>query len=223
MIWKVRYIFLQRIGRAITAEYENFYLVGVYVPNAGDGLVRLDYRCKEWNVDFQNYLNKLKEKKHVILTGDQNVCHKALDIFDGKARDRMAGCTPEEKKGMDNLLEDGWIDTFRDLYPEKKQYSWWSYRFGARAQNKGWRLDYFVVNKSAMSAVKDSLIIDKQVGSDHCPVELELEVSKLSEKTDVKTDDTEENKVNGEIEVQIDTKKDENSEEKSVKNPEEAS
>jgi len=161
-------------GRVITLEYEDFYLVNVYVPNSKEGLLRLDYRM-EFEDNFRAYLNSLKEKKNVILCGDLNVAHEEIDIKNPKTNLRNAGFTIEERTKFTELLNTGFVDTFRSLYPKTITYSWWSYRFHARENNAGWRIDYFVVNDKFMSRVKDSLIYTNQFGSDHCPVGLIIE------------------------------------------------
>ncbi len=158
-------------GRVITLEYDNFYLVNVYVPNSKEGLLRLDYRM-EFEDNFRGYLNSLKEKKNVILCGDLNVAHKEIDIKNPKTNLRNAGFTIEERDKFSKLLESGFTDTFRYLYPDTVTYSWWSYRFKAREKNAGWRIDYFVVNNEFATHVKDSLILTDIFGSDHCPVKL---------------------------------------------------
>jgi exodeoxyribonuclease-3 len=161
-------------GRVITLEYEDFYLVNVYVPNSKEGLLRLDYRM-EFEDNFRAYLNSLKEKKNVILCGDLNVAHEEIDIKNPKTNLRNAGFTIEERTKFTELLNTGFVDTFRSLYPKTITYSWWSYRFHARENNAGWRIDYFVVNDKFMSRVKDSLTYTDQFGSDHCPVGLIIE------------------------------------------------
>ena len=161
-------------GRVITLEYEDFYLVNVYVPNSKEGLLRLDYRM-EFEDNFRAYLNSLKEKKNVILCGDLNVAHEEIDIKNPKTNLRNAGFTIEERTKFTELLNTGFVDTFRSLYAKTITYSWWSYRFHARENNAGWRIDYFVVNDKFMSRVKDSLIYTNQFGSDHCPVGLIIE------------------------------------------------
>ena len=160
-------------GRMITLEYEDFYLINVYVPNSKRELVRLEYRMK-WEDDFLEYVNKLKSKKMVIICGDFNVAHEEIDIKNPKANIFNAGFTIEEREKFSALLNSGFIDTFRYFYPDKVQYSWWSYLFHARENNAGWRLDYFLVDKKHLHAVKDSLILDQVMGSDHCPIELDL-------------------------------------------------
>lgn len=162
-------------GRMITLEYEDFYLINVYVPNSKRELVRLEYRMK-WEDDFLEYVNKLKSKKMVIICGDFNVAHEEIDIKNPKANIRNAGFTIEERNKFSTLLESGFIDTFRYFYPEKIQYSWWSYLFHARENNAGWRLDYFLVDKDHLSIVQDSIILDQVMGSDHCPIEIDISI-----------------------------------------------
>ena len=158
-------------GRVITLEYEDFYLVNVYVPNSKEGLLRLDYRM-EFEDTFRKYLSDLKNKKSVILCGDLNVAHNEIDIKNPKTNTRNPGFTIEERTKFSKLLEEGFKDTFRTLYPNTITYSWWSYRFHAREKNAGWRIDYFVVSDDFMSKVKDSIIDTNILGSDHCPVKL---------------------------------------------------
>lgn len=160
-------------GRVITAEFERFFLVCVYVPNSGQHGDRLEYRLKEWNPAFGEYLKGLKEKKDVILAGDLNVAYGFIDIHETKGPGKFeAGFSSEERQSFKRFLEEGWTDTFRELYPKKVQYSYWPNWDGFRSGNKGWRVDYFVVNQEAMKAVKDSMINCEIMGSDHCPVEL---------------------------------------------------
>lgn len=158
-------------GRVITLEYEDFYFVCAYVPNSKDGLARLPYRMK-WEEMLRKHLMKLDEKKPVIYTGDLNVAHKEIDIKNPQTNRKNAGFSDEEREKMTQLLSSGFIDTFRKLNPEKVKYSWWSYRFNARSRNAGWRIDYFLVSERYMKNVKDSLIFDEVMGSDHCPVGL---------------------------------------------------
>lgn len=158
-------------GRMITLEYEDFYLVNVYVPNAKRELERLDYRMT-WEDDFREYVGHLKNKKMVLICGDFNVAHEEIDIKNAKANIRNAGFTVEERDKFTKLLESGFVDTFRYFYPDKVQYSWWSYLFHARENNAGWRLDYFLVDKDHLSNVEDSLILDQVMGSDHCPIQI---------------------------------------------------
>lgn len=162
-------------GRIITLEYENFYLVNVYVPNSQDELKRLDYRM-EFEDNFRNYLIKLKNNKEVILCGDLNCAHEEIDIKNPKTNLRNAGFTIEERTKMNELLESGFIDTFRYLYPDIIKYSWWSYRFHAREKNAGWRIDYFIVSQNLKDKIIDSLILNDIFGSDHCPICLEINV-----------------------------------------------
>ena len=160
-------------GRIITLEYDNFYLVNVYVPNSQEELKRLDYRM-EFEDLFRGYLNRLKEKKSVILCGDLNVAHERIDIKNPDSNQRNAGFTIEERTKFSKLLETGFIDTFRFKYPDVVKYSWWSYRFNARANNAGWRIDYFVVSKNLSDKIVDAKILNDVFGSDHCPVELDI-------------------------------------------------
>lgn len=161
-------------GRVITLEMPEFYLVTVYTPNSQEELKRLDYRM-EWEDDFQLYLKKLDAHKPVIVCGDMNVAHKEIDIKNPKTNHRNAGFTDEERKKMSNLLDNGFLDTFRFLYPEQIAYSWWSYRFHARENNTGWRIDYFLISERLSDKLKDAKIHTGILGSDHCPIELDLE------------------------------------------------
>ena len=160
-------------GRVITAEYEDFYLVCCYTPNAQNELKRLDYRMT-WEDAFRAYLQKLDAVKPVILCGDLNVAHQEIDLKNPKTNRRNAGFTDEEREKMTDLLSAGFSDTYRTLYPEKVEYSWWSYRFKAREKNAGWRIDYFIVSNRLMDRVADAKIHTEVFGSDHCPVELTL-------------------------------------------------
>lgn len=162
-------------GRVLTAEFEDFYLTVVYVPNSGSELKRLDYR-QAWDVEFLTYLKKLEEKKPVIVCGDLNVAHKPIDLANPKANyNKYAGFMQEEIDGMDNYIKAGFVDTFRYFYPEKeKAYSWWSYRGGARDRNVGWRIDYFLVSTPLIKKVKKAEILPEEHGSDHCPVSIEI-------------------------------------------------
>ena len=162
-------------GRVITAEYPGFYFVTVYTPNSQDGLRRLAYRMI-WEDAFLAYLKGLDEKKPVIVCGDLNVAHEEIDIKNPKSNRMNAGFTDEERAKMTVLLSNGFADTFRRLYPDARdRYSWWSYRFHARENNAGWRIDYFLVSERLMEKVRDSLILNDVYGSDHCPVALLLE------------------------------------------------
>ena len=161
-------------GRVITAEYPDFYLVCCYTPNSQNELKRLDYRMT-WEDDFRAYLQKLDQVKPVILCGDLNVAHQEIDLKNPKTNRRNAGFTDEERGKMTELLSAGFSDTFRTLYPDLEgAYSWWSYRFQARAKNAGWRIDYFIVSNRLMDRVEDAKIHPEIFGSDHCPVELVL-------------------------------------------------
>ena len=160
-------------GRVITLEMDDFYLVTVYTPNSQDGLRRLDYRMK-WEDDFQAYLHKLDEKKPVIVCGDMNVAHQEIDLKNPKTNRKNAGFTDEEREKMTQLLSNGFIDTFRTLYPEQVTYSWWSYRFRAREKNTGWRIDYFLISERLKDRLEDAKIHTEIMGSDHCPVEITL-------------------------------------------------
>ena len=163
-------------GRVITLEYDNFYFVNCYTPNSQKELARLEYR-KKWEDDFREYLLKLNAKKSVILCGDLNVAHKEIDLKNPLSNKHNAGFTQEEREKMTMLLESGFIDTFRYLYPDKKDaYSWWSYMFQAREKNAGWRIDYFIVSDTLKDKVKDSKILSNIQGSDHCPVELDIDL-----------------------------------------------
>lgn len=161
-------------GRVIMAEYPEFYLVTVYVPNSQDGLKRLGYRMT-WEDDFRAYLQALDQKKPVIVCGDMNVAHKEIDLKNPKTNRKNAGFTDEERAKMTELLDAGFVDTFRHFYPEVEGvYSWWSYRFKAREKNAGWRIDYFLVSERFIDRVKDARILTDVFGSDHCPVVIEL-------------------------------------------------
>ena len=161
-------------GRVITLEFEEFYFVTVYTPNSQNELARLDYRM-EWEQDFREYLCELNKKKPVVMTGDLNVAHNEIDLKNPKTNKTNAGFTQEERDQFTALLEAGFVDSFRMLYPEKEgAYSWWSYRFKAREKNAGWRIDYFVVTKDWKDKIEDSLIYADVMGSDHCPVGLIL-------------------------------------------------
>ena len=162
-------------GRVITLEYENFYYVCAYVPNSGDGLKRLDFRLT-FEKDMLNYLNKLNMKKPVIYAGDLNVAHQEIDLKNPKANENNAGFTLEERNAFSCLLSQGYIDTFRYLNPTEIKYSWWSYRFNARNNNAGWRIDYFVVSERLKDKLVSSLIHNEILGSDHCPIELNIEL-----------------------------------------------
>lgn len=160
-------------GRVITLEYDNFFLVTVYTPNSQNELRRLDYRMT-WEIAFRQYLKTLDAKKPVVVCGDMNVAHEEIDIKNPKTNRRNAGFTDEEREKMTELLNDGFIDTFRFKYPEQVTYSWWSYRFKAREKNAGWRIDYFLVSDSIKDKITEAKIHTEIMGSDHCPVEVDL-------------------------------------------------
>lgn len=162
-------------GRVITLEFEKFYMVTVYTPNSQNELARLPYRM-EWEEDFRTYLKELEEKKPVVVCGDMNVAHKEIDLKNPKTNRKNAGFTDEEREKFTLLLNSGFIDTFRYFYPDAEGiYSWWSYRFQARAKNAGWRIDYFLVSESLKENLKGAHIYTEITGSDHCPVECTLE------------------------------------------------
>lgn len=163
-----------REGRAITLEFEDFYLVNCYVPNAQRELTRLDWRM-EWEDALRAYLLELDSRKPVIYCGDLNVAHQEIDLKNAKSNRGNAGFTDEERAKMTQLLEAGFVDSFRHLYPDKTgAYSWWSYMFHAREKNAGWRIDYFLVSRSIADKIGDSIIHPEIMGSDHCPVELDI-------------------------------------------------
>ena len=167
-------------GRSITMEFQKFVLVSTYVPNAGEGLKRLGYRVNEWDADFHDYLKQLEDDtgKPVILAGDLNVALNEIDIYDPKGKEKVPGYSPEERASFAKLLDRGFIDTYRELYPTKVQYTFWSMRANLRPSNRGWRLDYFLLSQSHTGIeVVDSIIDDKQMGSDHCPIALKLQLS----------------------------------------------
>ncbi len=161
-------------GRAITLEYNDFYLLCVYTPNAQRELARLDYRMK-WEDALREYMKNLDAKKPVIYCGDLNVAHEEIDLKNPKTNHFSAGFSDEERGKFTELLKSGFADTFRSLYPEKVKYSWWSYMFHSREKNVGWRIDYFVVSQRLLEKVKDSFILNEIMGSDHCPVGIEIE------------------------------------------------
>ena len=160
-------------GRVITLEMDDFYLVTAYVPNSQDGLRRLDYRMR-WEDDFLAYVKRLDESKPVVICGDMNVAHEEIDLKNPKTNRRNAGFTDEERAKFSTLLANGFTDTFRRLHPDTVTYSWWSYRFHAREKNAGWRIDYFVVSDRLADKLADAKIHTEILGSDHCPVELDL-------------------------------------------------
>jgi exodeoxyribonuclease-3 len=160
-------------GRVITLEYPDFYLVTCYTPNAQNGLARIDYRM-DWEDSFRAYLSELKEKKGVIVCGDLNVAHEEIDLKNPKTNRGNAGFSDEERGKFQTLLDSGFLDSYRTLYPEKVEYSWWSYRFRAREHNAGWRIDYFLVSENMKDRIRDAAIQTDVQGSDHCPVELDF-------------------------------------------------
>jgi exodeoxyribonuclease-3 len=163
-------------GRVITLEFDSFYLVNVYVPNSGQELKRLGYR-KEWDIHLKEYLADLDKKKPVVLTGDLNVAHEPIDLArPDQNYNKVAGYTQTEIDVFNEFLKVGFVDTFRHLHKDKVQYSYWSQRFRAREAGIGWRIDYFLVSKRILSQVKDAFIMDEIMGSDHCPVGVELEI-----------------------------------------------
>lgn len=164
-------------GRVITLEFESFYMVNCYTPNSQRELTRLAYRMK-WEEDFRNYLKKLEKTKPVILCGDLNVAHKEIDLKNPKSNRRNAGFTDEEREKMTELLNSGFVDSYRYLYPNKTDsYTWWSYMGKAREKNIGWRIDYFIVSDGIKEKIIDAKIHDNIMGSDHCPVELEIDMN----------------------------------------------
>lgn len=161
-------------GRVITLEFDKFYLVNVYTPNSKDGLARIDYRM-QWEDDFRVYLKKLEENKPVVVCGDLNVAHSEIDLKNPKTNRNNAGFSDQERGKMTELLDAGFVDTFRYFYPDVTgAYSWWSYRFNARKNNAGWRIDYFLVSESLKDELKGASILNDIYGSDHCPVMLEI-------------------------------------------------
>lgn len=163
-------------GRVITLEFDNFYMVTVYTPNSQRELTRLEYRMK-WEDDFRNFLNDLRKTKPVVVTGDMNVAHKEIDLKNPKTNRKNAGFTDEERQKMTELLDSGFIDTFRYFYPDVEQkYSWWSYMFKSREKNAGWRIDYFLASKELEDRLISAEIHNKVLGSDHCPIELVIDL-----------------------------------------------
>jgi exodeoxyribonuclease-3 len=160
-------------GRVLTLEYKDFYLINIYYPNAGDGLKRLDYKTS-FNTAMQKYAGKLSSIKSVVMCGDFNVAHKEIDLKNPKNNVKNAGFTPKEREGMDNLISSGFVDTFRMFNQEGGHYTWWSYRFNARAKDIGWRIDYFCVDEKSRDRVKNSVILKDIFGSDHCPIQLDF-------------------------------------------------
>ena len=161
-------------GRVITLEFEKFFMVTVYTPNAKRELERLEYRVK-WEQDFRKYLEELRKVKPVVICGDLNVAHKEIDVKNDKANRGQAGFTDEERREFNNLLDLKYIDTFRKFYPDEERFTWWSYFGKAREKNVGWRIDYFIVSDELEKNLKDARIYDEIMGSDHCPVGIEIE------------------------------------------------
>lgn len=161
-------------GRVITFELNNYYLVTVYTPNSKRDLSRLNYRNKEWDVDFLNYLKKLEEKKPVVFCGDLNVAHNEIDLKNPKTNKKNAGFTLEEREGFNNLVDSGFVDTFRMFNSEEGHYTWWSYMFNARARNIGWRIDYFCASNIIKNKITKSIILPEVLGSDHAPILIEI-------------------------------------------------
>jgi len=163
-------------GRVITLEYDNFYLVNAYAPNSQRGLTRLDYRVS-WQDDFCAHLKSLNQKKSVIVCGDLNVAHQEIDLKNPKSNQKNAGFSPEEREKMTDLLKAGFIDSFRYLYPDQVgAYTWWSYMFNAREKNVGWRIDYFLASEGIKDQIQKATIYSEVMGSDHCPVGLEITI-----------------------------------------------
>ena len=162
-------------GRTITLEFEDFYLLNVYTPNSQRELARLDYRCR-WEDALREYILKLNEKKPVVYCGDLNVAHQEIDLKNPKSNHNSAGFTDSERQKMTQLLESGFADSFRVLYPEEIGYSWWSYMYNARSKNIGWRIDYFIISQALCPCLKQSFIMPEIMGSDHCPVGLVLDI-----------------------------------------------
>ena len=161
-------------GRVICFELDNYYLVTVYTPNSKRDLSRLDYRHKEWDIDFLKYLQKLESKKPVIFCGDLNVAHKEIDLKNPKPNKRNAGFTEEERQGFENYVKAGFVDTFRMFNKEPNHYTWWSYMFNSRAKNVGWRIDYFCVSNIIKNKVNEARILPEVMGSDHAPILIEI-------------------------------------------------
>lgn len=161
-------------GRVLTAEFKDFFLVNVYVPNSKRDLSRLGYRTKEWDVDFLKFLKKLEKRKPVVFCGDLNVAHREIDLTYPKANVKNHGFTPEERRGFDAIVKAGFIDTFRELHKESGRYTWWSRMGNCRKRNIGWRIDYFCISKALKTRLKEAFILPKVLGSDHCPVGIVL-------------------------------------------------
>lgn len=168
---------LDQEGRVITLEFKDYYLVHVYTPNSGRGLVRLKYRVNNWDVEFRKYIKNLNKSKPTVVCGDLNVAHKEIDIHNPKGNKKNAGFTNEERNSFDKLLKEvNLVDTYRELNPEKEEYSYWTYMHKARAKNKGWRIDYFLVSDKIKNKVKKSEILTDVMGSDHAPIMLKIKI-----------------------------------------------
>ncbi len=163
-------------GRVITVEFENYYLVNVYTPNSKNDLLRMDYRTQEWDVAYLAHLKKLEEHKPVVTCGDFNVAHKEIDLRNPKTNKRNAGFTIEERTAFDQYIESGFLDSFREFDQGPDNYTWWSYRMGARSRNVGWRIDYFLISTVLRSCLINAFILPDVLGSDHCPVGIEISV-----------------------------------------------
>ncbi len=161
-------------GRIITLEFEDYFLVNVYTPNSQRGLTRLQYR-QQWDKDFLQYLKGLEKEKSVIFCGDLNVAHKEIDLANPERNRRNAGFTDEEREGFKNIVQEGFIDSFREFHKEPGQYTWWSYMFHAREKNIGWRIDYIGISKVLRNRLKNAYILSNVMGSDHCPVGVEMD------------------------------------------------
>ena len=161
-------------GRVLTCEMEDYYVVNVYVPNSKRDLSRLDYRCNEWDVDFLAFVKELQEKKPVMFCGDLNVAHKEIDLTHPKANVKNHGFTPEERRGVDNIIEAGFVDSFREKEKGGEHYSWWSYMSDCRARNVGWRIDFVMISEALRPRLQEAFILPDVMGSDHCPVGIKL-------------------------------------------------
>ena len=198
-------------GRVITLEYKKFYLVNVYVPNSKSKLERLKERVEEFDLKFRNFITELKKKKTVIVLGDMNVAHKEIDLKDPKRNKRSNGFTIEERNSFDLYMENGFVDRWRDLYPKKIQYSWWSYLSRKpRSTGNGWRIDYCLIDEEAKHAIKDVVIREDIYGSDHCPVEIHLDLELLVEKKEEFDDKEKTDGEKNEKDKDLNNKKDEN-------------
>lgn len=165
-----------REGRLMTLEFPEYYLVNVYTPNAQRGLTRLDYRSRQWDIDFLNFLKKLETRKPVIFCGDLNVAHQEIDLANPKANRRNAGFTDEERAGFERIIKAGFIDTFREFVKEGGHYTWWTHRFNAREKNIGWRIDYVCISSALRPRLQGAFILPEVRGSDHCPVGIKIDL-----------------------------------------------